>query len=57
MRKNFKILTYISGTITILMFIGNISFMYHDSWDNSLYSKFSLIISFIDAFDFSRLSI
>lgn len=49
MRKNFKILSYIFGTITILMFIGNmvLNFMYHDSWDNSLYSKFSLIITFM----------
>ncbi len=49
MRKNFNIISYIFGTITILMFIGNIilNSIYRDSWDNWLYSKISLIISFI----------
>ncbi len=49
MRKTFRIISYIFGTITILMFIGNIilNSIYRDSWDNSLYSKMSLIISFI----------
>lgn len=49
MRKTFRIISYIFGTITILMFIGNIilNSIYRDSWDNSLYSKVSLIISFI----------
>ncbi len=49
MRKIFRIISYIFGTITILMFIGNIilNSIYRDSWDNWLYSKISLIISFI----------
>lgn len=49
MRKTFKIIAYLFGTITILMFIGNIvlNYIYHDNWDNNLYSSIGLIISFI----------
>lgn len=49
MRKTFSIISYVFGTITILMFIGNIilNSLYRDSWDNSLYSALGLIISFI----------
>ena len=49
MRKKFSIISYIFGTITILMFIGNIilNSIYRDSWDNSLYRTLGLIISFI----------
>ncbi len=49
MRKNFSIISYVFGTITILMFIGNIvlNSIYHDNWDNSLYGTLGLIISFI----------
>ena len=49
MRKKFSIISYIFGTITILMFIGNIilNSIYRDSWDNSLYRVLGLIISFI----------
>ena len=49
MRKKFSIISYIFGTITILMFIGNIilNSIYRDSWDNSLYGALGLIISFI----------
>lgn len=49
MRKTFSIISYVFGTITILMFIGNmiLNYMYRDSWDNSLYGALGLIISFI----------
>ena len=49
MRKKFSVISYIFGTITILMFIGNIilNSIYRDSWDNSLYRTLGLIISFI----------
>jgi len=49
MRKTFKIISYLFGTITILMFIGNmvLNSIYHDSWDNTLYSSIGLVISFI----------
>ncbi len=48
-KNNFYIISYVFGTITILMFIGNmiLNFIYHDSWYNSLYSVLVLIISFI----------
>lgn len=48
-RKNFLIISYIFGLITILMFIGNmiLNYIYRDNWDNSLYSAFGLIITFI----------
>lgn len=48
-RKSFLIISYIFGIITILMFIGNmiLNYIYSDNWDNSLYSTFGLIISFI----------
>lgn len=49
MRKTFSIISYVFGTITILMFIGNmvLNYRYRDSWDNSLYGALGLIISFI----------
>ncbi len=49
MRKNFKIVSYFFGIITIIMFIGNmvLNSIYHDSWDNTLYSSIGLIVSFM----------
>ncbi len=49
MKKIFSIISYIFGTITILMFIGNIilNSIYRDDWDNSLYGALGLIVSFI----------
>ncbi len=49
MRKTFSIISYVFGSITILMFIGNIilNSIYRDNWDNSLYGALGLIISFI----------
>ena len=49
MRKTFSIISYAFGTITILMFIGNmiLNYIYRDNWDNSLYGALGLIISFI----------
>lgn len=49
MRKTFSIISYIFGTITIIMFIGNmvLNYIYRDNWDNSLYSTAAAVISFI----------
>lgn len=49
MRKNFKIVSYFFGIITIIMFIGNmvLNSIYHDSWDNTLYNSIGLIVCFM----------
>lgn len=48
-RRTFNTISYIFGTITILMFVGNIilNSIYRDAWDNSLYRALGLVICFI----------